>query len=81
MESQRADALEDDDYLPWEEAEPQIIERCQRVTGIYQGHSRVVSVGFENEESITTITPEIDQVVAVLHRCHKDFDNVVMIME
>lgn len=81
FEAQRADAREDDNYLPWEEAERRIVERCQSVTGIYQGHSRVVSVGFDSDDSLTTITPEIDQVLGVVQRCHKNFDSVVMIME
>ena len=81
FESQRASARAESEYLPWKVAKSQILERCQNVTAKYQGHSRVVSVGFDDEEAITTITPQIDQVLGVVEGCHGDFDNVVIVIE
>lgn len=81
FQSQRAEAREQNDYLPWVEAEPLISKRCGSVLGVYQGHSRVVGVSFEDGASITTIPPEIDQILGVVDRCRADNDRVVIIME
>ncbi|MEL7537104.1 MAG: hypothetical protein AAFM91_08630 [Pseudomonadota bacterium] len=79
--AQREDARDNDDFLPWSEAAELIVDRCQEVTGIFQGHSRVVSIGFQNEETVTTISPKIDQVIGIVERCHSDFESVAIIME
>ena len=81
FQSQRAEARETDDYLPWAEAEPLISKRCLGVSGVYQGHSRVVEVSFVDGTSLTTISPEIDQILGVVDHCRSDADRVPIIME
>lgn len=79
--SQRSEAKPYDDYMPWTKAKPEVVSRCDDVRSIYQGHSRVVGVSFENGYSFTTITPEIDQILDVVRSCRGDYDGISIIME
>ena len=79
--SQRSEAKSYDDYMPWTNAKPEVVSHCNDVRSIYQGHSRVVGVSFEGGYSITTITPEIDQILKVVRSCRGDYDGISIIME
>jgi len=79
--SQRKEAKEYDDYVPWTEAKSEVVSRCSDVRSIYQGHSRVVGVSFDGGSSITTITPEIDQILDVIRSCRGSYDGIDILME
>lgn len=79
--SQRSEARKYDDYVPWTKAKPEVVSRCSDVRSIYQGHSRVVGVSFDVGSSITTITPEIDQILGVIHSCRGSYDGITILME
>ncbi|MEL7313288.1 MAG: hypothetical protein AAFN07_17365, partial [Pseudomonadota bacterium] len=81
LERQRVETRESPDFVPWGEAEPMIVDRCAEIGGIYQGHSRVVMIGFEAGDTITTITPEIDQILEVIRDCHPKHRDVPVLME
>ena len=81
FEKQRTGAIEKEDFMTWPEAESLVKQRCQEVVFIYQGHSRVVLLSFEDESSLTTISPVIDQIFAIVDACHKDPDSVEVWME
>ena len=66
--SQRSEAKSYEDYVPWSKAKPEVVSRCNDVTSVYQGHSRVVGVSLKDRSSITTISPEIDMILDVIHR-------------
>jgi len=78
---QRSEAKKYDDYLPWSEAEAGIVERCDKIRSVYQGHNRVVVISFDEDASITTISPEIDQVLEVIRDCRGSYDGISIIME
>jgi hypothetical protein len=72
-------------YTPWREALAIIQRRCAEVTSYYQGHDRIVLVGFGESEkdgdSLATISPRIDQIMDVLDACHPDPRSVSGIIE
>jgi hypothetical protein len=73
------------DYTPWNKALPIIQRRCAEVTSYYQGHDRVVLVGFGggegDDDSLATISPRIDQIMEVLDACHPDPRSISGIIE
>lgn len=81
LERQRVETRKSSDFVPWGEAEPMIVDRCAEIGGIYQGHSRVVMIGFEAGDTITTITPEIDQILEIIRVCHSNHRDVPVLME
>lgn len=74
-------------YTPWREALPIIQRRCAEVTSYYQGHDRIVLVGFgkgeseAGDDSLATISPRIDQIMEVLDACHPDPRSISGIIE
>ncbi len=79
--SQRNEAKEYENYVPWTKAKPEVVSRCSDVRSISQGHSRVVGVSFEDGSSITTISPEIDQILEVIRSCRGGYDGIDILME
>lgn len=79
--SHRSEAKEYDNYLPWTKAKPEVMSHCNDVRSIFQGHSRVVGVSFDGGSSITTIAPEIDQILDVIRSCRGSYDGIVILME
>jgi hypothetical protein len=73
------------DYTPWSRALPLIEKRCAEVTHYYQGHDRIVLVVFgdgkADDDSLATISPRIDQILAVLDECHPDPRSISGVME
>lgn len=78
---QRREAKRGSDYLAWKKAEIEVEKKCLEVDGIYQGHSRVVSVSFKDGTGFSTISPEIDEIFSVIHRCRGNEDGISVIME
>lgn len=78
---QRNEAKKSDDYRPWSQAKAEVEKNCSKVSGIYQGHSRVVSVYFENDTTLTSISPEIDQILDVILSCRGSYEGVEILME
>ena len=78
---QRKEAKITEDYLPWLQAKSEVKKNCFEVVGIYQGHSRAVSVYFNNETTLTTISPEIDQILDVILSCRGSYEGVEILME
>lgn len=79
--SERREAKSYDDYIPWAKAKSEVVSRCDDIRSISQGHSRVVGVSFEGGDSITTITPKIDQIMDVVGSCRGGYDGISIIME
>ena len=73
------------DYTPWREALAIIQRRCAEVTHYYQGHDRIVLVAFgegeADDDSLATISPEIDQIMDVLDDCHPDPRSIMGVIE
>ncbi|WP_323816574.1 hypothetical protein [Cellvibrio sp. NN19] len=78
---QRNEAKKSDDYSHWPQAKAEVEKKCSKVSGIYQGHSRVVSVYFEGGTTLTTISPEIDQILDVILSCRGSYEGVEILME
>jgi hypothetical protein len=81
----RRELRESKDYMPWPEALAIIKRRCAEVTHYYQGHDRIVLVGFGKgdgeSDSLATISPKIDQIMDVLDDCHPDPRSIDGIIE
>ena len=78
---QRSGAKKSDDYRDWMQAKIEIEKKCSTVSGISQGHSRVVSVTFEGGATLTTISPKIDQILNVVLSCRGSYEGVEILME
>lgn len=65
----RNEAQKSDGYIYWANAKIEIKKDCAEVKAICQGHSRVVSVFFGDGGTLTTISPELDQVLDFIISC------------
>lgn len=78
---QRNEAQKSDDYISWVKAKVEIEKEYTEVKAIYQGHSRVVSVFFGDGGTLTTISPELDQVLDVILSCRGSYEGIGILME
>lgn len=79
--NQRSGETKKSNYLPWTKAKIEIESRCKEIIGIYQGHSRVVSVSFKDKTRFSTISPKIDQVLSIVYECNDNPEEITIIME
>jgi len=69
------------DYLAWEEFVKVVESKCKLADSAFEGHSLIVSIGFSDGTTYTSVEPVINDVMVLLRGCGADVRSMSILME
>ena len=69
------------DYLAWEEFVKVVESKCKLADSAFEGHSLIVSIGFSDGTTYTSVEPVINDVMDLLRECGADVRSMSILME